>query len=99
MLISRSLKLIDNHANVSTPTIHRSVSMIDVSRAHLPSVKFAEPRKESKIPLRLPLAAYWLMFLAEVVLLAAEWLWRWELWLAMTAVDERGLQPRRCIWA
>jgi hypothetical protein len=25
--------------------------------------------------------------------------WRWELWLAMTAADERGLQPRRCIWA
>ena len=31
--------------------------------------------------------------------LLVEWLWRWELWLAMTAADERGLQPRRCIWA
>ena len=31
--------------------------------------------------------------------LLIEWLWRWELWLAMTAADERGLQPRRCIWA
>ena len=28
-----------------------------------------------------------------------EWLWRWELWLAMTAADERGPQPRRCLWA
>ena len=27
-----------------------------------------------------------------------EWLWRGELWLAMTAADERGLQARRCIW-
>jgi hypothetical protein len=31
--------------------------------------------------------------------LLIEWLWRWELWLAMTAADERGLQARRCIWA
>ena len=26
--------------------------------------------------------------------LLVEWLWRLELWLAMTAADERGLQPR-----
>ena len=30
--------------------------------------------------------------------LLIEWLWRWELWLVMTAANERGLQPRRRIW-
>ena len=27
--------------------------------------------------------------------LLIEWPWRWELWLVMTAANERGLQPRR----
>jgi|ERR1700722_11203321 hypothetical protein len=71
MIISRSLKLIAHHANVSTPTTHLSASIIDVSRAHLPSVKFAEPGRAAELQLRLRLAAYWLMFFAEVLLLAA----------------------------
>jgi hypothetical protein len=71
MLISRSLKLTDNHANPSTPTTHRSASVIDVSRARLPSVKPAEHRKEAKIQLQIRLAASWLMFSAEVALFAA----------------------------
>jgi hypothetical protein len=71
MLIFRSPQLIDNHANVSTPTAHRSASVIDLSRARLPSVQSAEPGKEAKIQLRLRLAAYWLMVLAEVLLFAA----------------------------
>ena len=32
------------------------------------------------------------MLMMQVLLV--EWLWRLELWLAMTAADERGLQPR-----
>jgi hypothetical protein len=71
MPTSGSLDLIDNHAIVSTPTTHRPASVIDVCRVPLPSVRSAEHKKQTKIQQRLRLAAYWLVFLAEVALLAA----------------------------
>jgi hypothetical protein len=69
--ISRSVKLIDNHANVSEPTTLRSGSVIDHSGARLLSLEPAATNKRARIELRLRLFAYWLMLLAAVVVFAA----------------------------
>src|SRR5260221_3200154 len=71
MTISRSVKLIGNHANVSEPTTLRSVSAIDHSGARLLSLEPAATNKRARIELRLRLFGYWLMLLAAVVVLAA----------------------------
>jgi hypothetical protein len=73
--ISRSAKLIDNHANVSEPTILRSVSVIDHSGARLLSLEPATTNKRARIQLRFRLFAYWLMLLAAVVVFAAGMFW------------------------
>lgn len=73
--ISRSAKLIDNHANVSEPTIEptilRSVSVIDHSGAHLLSLVPAATNKRARIELRRRLFEYGLMLLTAVVVFAA----------------------------
>lgn len=56
MPTTKLLNLIDNHANVNRPTT--------------PGASSTEA-EESTIQLRFSLAAYWLMLLVEVVLLAA----------------------------
>jgi hypothetical protein len=71
MTISRSVKLIDNRANVSEPTTLRSVPVIDHSGARLLSLEPAATNKKARIELRLRLFAYWLMLLAAVVIFAA----------------------------
>src|SRR5580692_6891804 len=71
MTISRSVKLIDNQANVSEPTTLRSVSVIDHSGARLLSLEPAATNKKATIERGLRLFAYWLMLLAAVVVFAA----------------------------
>jgi len=71
MTISRSVKFIDNHVNVSEPTTLRSVSVIDHSGARLVSLEPAATNKRAGIELRLRLFAYWPMLLAAVVVFAA----------------------------
>ena len=71
IIIYRSVKLIDNHANDSEPTTLRSVSLIDLSGARLLSLEGAAPNKRARIELRLRLFGYWLMLLAAVVVFAA----------------------------
>jgi hypothetical protein len=70
MLTYRSLKLIDNHAEASTPRTDGSATVIDISRARLPFLKSAEHSKNCKRQMGLRMTAAWLMFLAEVILLA-----------------------------
>lgn len=69
--ISRSVKSIDNHANVSEPTTLRSVSVIDHSGAPLLLLEPAATNKRARIELKLRLFAYWPVLLATVVVFAA----------------------------
>jgi hypothetical protein len=71
MTIYRSVKLIDNHANVSETTTLHSVSVIDHSGARLLSLEPAPPNKRARTELRLRLFAYWPMLSAAVVVFAA----------------------------
>ena len=71
MTIYRSVKVIDNQANVSGPTTLRSVSVIDHSGAYLLPLEPAATNKRARIELRLRLFAYWAMMFAAVVVLAA----------------------------
>jgi hypothetical protein len=71
MTIARSVKLIDNHANVSEPTTRRSVSVIDHSGARLLSPEPAATNKRARIESRLRLFASWLTLLATVAVFAA----------------------------
>jgi hypothetical protein len=71
MNIYRSVKLTDNHADVSEPTTLRSVSVIDHSGARLLSLEPPAPNKTARVELRIRPFAYWLMLLPAVVVFAA----------------------------
>jgi hypothetical protein len=71
MPTTKSLNLIDNHANVNRPTTLPPLGVADFTDSGQALGASSTEAEESTIQLRFSLAAYWLMLLVEVVLLAA----------------------------
>jgi hypothetical protein len=67
----KSLNLIDNHANFNRPTTLPPLGVADFTDSGQALGASSTEAEESSIQPRFSVAAYWLMLLAEVVLLAA----------------------------
>jgi hypothetical protein len=75
MPTTKSLNLIDSHANFNRPTTLPPLGIADFTDSGQARGASSTEAEESTIRLGFSLAAYWLMLLAEVVLLAAGIFW------------------------
>lgn len=75
MPTTKSPNLIDSHANFNRPTTPPPLGIADFTDSGQARGASSTEVEESTIRLRFSLAAYWLMLLAEVVLLAAGIFW------------------------